>query len=99
MKPPTVNSVLNTALAATTASAAIATNVAGSSQRELSVVCSQPFDILFSDDGTSTISNPASTGCFAAGIVHTFQLGPKNTHFKAIAGTAGTLKTWLSSRA
>jgi len=99
MKAPTVNGVVSTVLVANTVTAPIPTNVGQASDRSITVIHAGTFDIVFSDDGTSTIPNPVSTiQPFAARILYTFELGPKNTHYKIISGTAGTCKHWLSSR-
>jgi hypothetical protein len=99
MKPPTVNNKVDTALVANTASAAIPTVVGQASDRSISVICTADFDIIFSDNGTNVITNPLSTTLpFLARTLYTFELGPKNTHYKTIAGGAGTIRHWLSSR-
>lgn len=101
MRPPSVNNFTLTMLVSNTASAAIPTLV-GTTEQSIAMVCDSPFDVLFSDDGTETVPNPpvpaAGKGIFGAGIIHTFDLGPRNSHFKAITSGPGILKHWRCSR-
>jgi hypothetical protein len=99
MKPPTNNNKVDTTLVANTASAAIPTGVGEAKDRQISVISTADFDVVFSDNGTSTITNPVGTVLpFLARTLYTFELSPKNTHYKAITAGAATFRHWLSSR-
>jgi hypothetical protein len=99
VKPPSVRNVTNLPLTAGTASGPQPTAVDTAIDRDLAIICNRPFDILFSDDaGATPIPAPANTGTFLAGHIYTFQLGPRNTHFRVVANAAANLKFWRSSR-
>jgi hypothetical protein len=80
-----------------TASAAKATSV-GEGGRWISVMCTQTFNLTFSDDGTSTVTDPAAEYYFAANVVYSFELTKRNSHFKVKTSADGFCLYWLSSR-
>jgi hypothetical protein len=99
LTPPTKSSATQISVVAAI-TAPIPTNVGQASDRELSIIASNVFDVLFADDGTSNIP-PAllstTISPYNLRTVYTFQLGPKNTHFVLAAGNAN-IRYWLSSR-
>ena len=97
VRPPSEANRTSTAVTAATASAAIATG-ATKEDHWFSCICTSAFNINFSDDGTSTLTNPATTYFFAANTVYDFVLFGKNTHFKVTAQATGTFLHWKSSR-
>lgn len=86
-----------TALVAATASSAVATG-ADNKEYWITVISSTPFDITFSANGTSTITDPTNTGVFSAGVPYSFCLNSKNSHYKIIGTANGFAVHWRSSR-
>lgn len=96
IRPPSTDNGTNTTLSAGTASAALATGaVADSEGLVLAVACPAAFNIRF---GLSTVSDPAASYAFPAGV-HLFQLNGRHTHFKIITAGASFCCHWQASHA
>lgn len=95
--PPTTANKTQTAGTAATASNSIATG-ADSKEYWLTVICSAAFNLTFSSDGTSTITNPSDTGVFAAGVPYSFCLNKQNSHYKFTPAANCNFLSWRSSR-
>ena len=103
--PPQVGLVVLTTLAAATASAAIDTGTDGTTEakrsRFITMTCNADWNVVFSVDGTSTITDPvvATATCFpvAANTWVCFRVNPAQRYFKAISTAGGALKHYISS--
>lgn len=100
MKPniptaPTHANKTHTSVTAATPSSAIATGVGAGSDWVINVTCSADFNISFSDDGTSTITNPADNSAFPQDTVLRFRLCKQNSHYKITPQANGVATTWL----
>lgn len=62
-------------------------------------ICTKTHNVRFSDDGTSTVTDPATKYYFAANVLYSVRLSQLNTHFKATASADGSLLWWIGSRA
>lgn len=80
--------------AATAAAGVTGTALAGGSDWIINIVCNQAFNITFTDDGTSTITNPADNSAFPAGS-YRWRLSSKNSHFEFTPVANCILTHWL----
>lgn len=95
--PPQEGKLTNTDLTAATPTSALATG-AGGPGFEFSVAVSVAFNIVFSADGTNTVTNPVDNAVFPAGV-YSFQLNAQNAYFKVTPSANGKMTHWHSSRA
>jgi hypothetical protein len=95
--PPTTANSTATSGTAATASSAIAASPT-SKEFWVTIICSSAFNVTFSSDGTSTITDPANSGVFASGTPYSFCLNTKNSHYKFTPTANCTFLLWKSSR-
>jgi hypothetical protein len=97
MKPPTVNGVQTIAF---TGSTPVLNPTGNSAGRSFTIISTVQFDILFSSDGTPNIPDASLVLNlpFVARVPFTFDLGPKNTHFKVVTSGTVFFKYWLGPR-
>lgn len=74
--------------------AAGTTGVGAGSDWVINVVCTAAFNITFSADGTSAITDPANNSAFPAGA-YRWRLCSKNSHFEFTPAANCTLTHWL----
>ena len=103
--PPQDGLVQLLTLAAATASNATDTGIDGTTEtkrsRFITMCCNADWNVVFSVDGTSTITAPvvATATCFpvAANVWVNFRVNPLQRYFKAISTAGGALKWYISS--
>lgn len=104
--PPQQDAVSQVTLTAATATAAQDTGVTGATialgPQFVTFMSTAEFYIVFSKDGTSTITAPVVTtatcfGPFPAGVQVPFRVTPTQRYFRAISTPGGTLKWYRSN--
>jgi len=104
--PPEQDAVSQVTLTAATATAAQDTGVTGATialgPQFVTFMSTAEFYIVFSKDGTSTITTPVVTtatcfGPFPAGVQVPFRVTPTQRYFRAISTPGGTLKWYRST--
>lgn len=104
--PPEQDAVSQVTLTAATATAAQDTGVTGATialgPQFVTFMSTAEFYIVFSKDGTSTITAPVVTtatcfGPFPAGVQVPFRVSPTQRYFRAISTPGGTLKWYRST--
>ena len=104
--PPMQDAISQVTLTAATATAAQDTGVTGATNalgpQFVTFMSTAEFYIVFSKDGTSTITTPVVTtatcmGPFPAAVSVDFRVTPQQRYFRAISTPGGTLKWYLSN--
>lgn len=104
--PPEQDAISQVTLTAATATAAQDTGVTGATlalgPQFVTFMSTAEFYIVFSKDGTSTITTPVVTtatcfGPFPAGVQVPFRVTPTQRYFRAISTPGGTLKWYRST--
>lgn len=104
--PPMDGAISQVTMTAATATAAQDTGVTGASialgSQFVTFMSTAEFYIVFSNNGTSTITTPVVTtatclGPFPAGVQVPFRVNPTQRYFRAISTPGGTLKWYRSN--
>jgi len=104
--PPMQDAISQVTLTAATATAAQDTGITGATNalgpQFVTFMSTAEFYIVFSKDGTSTITTPVVTtatcmGPFSAGVSVDFRVTPQQRYFRAISTPGGILKWYLSN--
>jgi hypothetical protein len=104
--PPMQDAISQVTMTAATATAAQDTGVTGATNalgpQFVTFMSTAEFFIVFSKDGTSTITTPVVStatcfGPYAAGTSVNFRVTPTQRYFRAISTPGGTLKWYLST--
>ena len=104
--PPMQDAISQVTLTAATATAAQDTGVTGATNalgpQFVTFMSTAEFYIVFSKDGTSTITTPVVTtatcmGPFPTAVSVDFRVTPQQRYFRAISTPGGTLKWYLSN--
>lgn len=104
--PPEQDAISQVTMTAATATAAQDTGVTGATNalgpQFVTFLSTAEFFIVFSKDGTSTITTPVVTtatcfGPYPAGASVNFRVTPTQRYFRAISTPGGTLKWYRSN--
>ena len=104
--PPMQDAIFQVSMTAATATAAQDTGITGATialgPQFVTFMSTSEFFIVFSKDGTSTITAPVVStatcmGPYPAGMSVDFRVTPTQRYFRAISTPGGTLKWYLST--